>query len=454
MSRRTIKRDDAQLLAEHAPGLLARLQVLTGALGGALTEDDVARVLVEHGVEALGAAAGVVAIDRGDGSLRVAASQGYPDELMERWREIPADAPVPIADSFRQGRPIFILSLEERDRMYPALAQEEATNRAFLVVPILLEDRALGALALSFAEPKALLDVDKTFMLAVAQQAAVSIERARLYDAERSARHLAEAATAGERAARAQAEKVRDQLSFLSEVSGVLAKSLDHRDAIAELGALAAGRIADWCAIDLVADAGSIERVVARHAETVALTPVEEKAVDWPIDPDLPVGSPAVIRSGRPELYPEISSSFADEISQDPTELEILRSIGITSALIVPIQARGRTLGAMTLVSTREDRHYDREDLDFAMLVALRAGVATDNARLYSAARRSDEDSRFQRLLLESQSEATIDGIRVVSADGHILFVNQRWRDMWGYGNEELMGMHEEDVLQRVIPLV
>ncbi|MFY9589033.1 MAG: SpoIIE family protein phosphatase, partial [Actinomycetota bacterium] len=75
-------------------------------------------------------------------------------------------------------------------------------------------------------------------------------------------------------------------------------------------------------------------------------------------------------------------------------------------------------------------------------------------ARLYSAARRSDEDSRFQRLLLESQSEATIDGIRVVSADGHILFVNQRWRDMWGYGDEVLMGMHEEEVLQRVIGLV
>jgi PAS domain S-box-containing protein len=627
-SHRPTKSDDAHLLAERAPGLLARLQVLTGALAGALSETDVARVLVDHGVEGLGAAAGLVVIDGGEGSLTIAASRGYPEELMERWRDIPGDAPVPVADSIRTARPVFILSLEERDRMYPALANEEAANSAFLVVPFVLEDRALGALALSFAEPSRLLEIDKTFVLAIAQQAAVSLERARLYDAEKRARRDAERANLrqrflarttevlsstldmndllaqlarsavptladwcivyladgrggvrrialepsdpergeliekirtsfavdgsggsglarvlrsgevafhpkataallaadvhdpatlaallepigisswmcvpivhggdilgaisfvgsgdreytlaevelaedvargaglaienarlmeGERSARAQAEKVRDRLSFLSEVSGLLAKSLDHLDAIAELGALAVGRIADWCAIDLVTEAGAIDRVVARHADPVATTPVEDHSVDWPIDPDLPVGSPAVIRSGRAELYPEIPETFADHISQDPTELKILRSIGITSAMIVPIQARGRTLGAMTLVSTREDRRYDSDDLDFATLVALRAGVATDNARLYSAARRSDEDSRFQRLLLESQSEATIDGIRVVSADGHILFVNQRWRDMWGYGDEELVGVHEDDVLRRVLELI
>ncbi len=439
-SRGTTKSDDAHLLAERAPGLLARLQVLTGVLAGALSEGDVARVLVDHGVEALGATAGLVAIDDGRGSLRIAASRGYPDEMIDRWREIPGDAPIPIADSIRARRPVFILSLEERDRLYPALANEPTTNHAFLVVPFLLEESTLGALALSFAEPNALLDVDKTFVLAIAQQAAVAIDNARLM--------------AGERAARAQAEKVRDRLSFLSEVSGVLAKSLDHRDAIAELGALTAGRLADWCAIDLVSESGTIERLVARHADPVALTPVEEQAVDWPIDPELPAGSPAVIRSGRPELYPEISTDFADHISQDPTELEILHSIGITSALIVPIQARGRTLGAMTLVSTREDHHYDADDLDFAMLVALRAGVTIDNARLYVEARRSEENSRFQRLLLESQTEATIDGIRVVSADGHILFVNRKWREMWGFGEEDLTGVHEDDVLRQMVEMV
>src|SRR5438093_1337901 len=81
-------------------------------------------------------------------------------------------------------------------------------------------------------EPQALLEVDKTFMLAVAQQAAVSLERARLYDAEQRARHDAEAA-------RGQAEKIRDRLSFLWEVSAILAKRLDHRESLVELGALA-----------------------------------------------------------------------------------------------------------------------------------------------------------------------------------------------------------------------
>ncbi len=453
-SRRSTKRDDADLLAERAPGLLARLQVLTGALAAAVGEDDVARVLVEHGVEALGASAGLVALSGPGDTLTVAASRGYADDLMERWREIPLDAPVPIAESIRTQRPVYILSLEERDRLFPDLANEVSTNRAFLVVPFLLDGRALGALALSFAEPTTLLEVDKTFMLAVAQQGAVSLERAHLYEGEMRARRQAEQATAGERAAREQAERIRDRLSFLSEVSGLLAKNLDHRDAIAELGALAAGRIADWCAIDLLDESGRIERVVARHAEPVAATPAEEAPMDWPIDAALDVGSPAVIRGGRPELYLEISPELADQITQDETELAILRTIGITSAMIVPLQARGRTLGAMTLVSTREDRHYDPNDLDFAMLVALRAGMTIDNARLFGEARRAEVESAFQRVLLESQSEATIDGILAVSPGGRVLFANKRFAEMWGLAEDVSASGSDEEALGAALPLL
>jgi serine phosphatase RsbU (regulator of sigma subunit) len=313
--------------------------------------------------------------------------------VLERWSEIPIDATVPLADSVRTGQPIYILSVAERDRLYPTLANDDGSNRAFLTVPLALDGRVLGALALSFAEPRtqrhrSLLEIDEAFILAVGQQAAVSFERARLYEAERRARRDAEAATA-------RAEKVRDQLSFLWEVSAILSKSLEHRESLAELGVLAAGRIADWCAIDLVDERGEIERIVARHADPVAITRAEEAPADWPIDPGLPVGSPAVIRSGRPELYPDITSDEADRITQDETELAILRSIGVTSAMIVPLTARGRIHGAMTLVSTSEVHRYDPDDLDFAMLVALRAGVATDNARLFAEARRKEEEAAF-----------------------------------------------------------
>jgi serine phosphatase RsbU (regulator of sigma subunit)/PAS domain-containing protein len=429
------ERDEAQLLADHTPSLLARLQVLTAALAGSLSEVDVAEALVEHAILALGATAGVVAIEE-EGTLRIAASRGHSEELMERWRTIPVDAPVPIADSVRTREPIYLLSLEERDRRYPILAGERADNRAFLVVPFVIEDRALGALALSFLEPKSLLDADKSFMLAVAQQGAVALERAHLYDAERRARH--------------EAEEVRDRLSFLSEVSGLLAKTLDHRGALATVGALAAARFADWCAIDLLDENGEIERIVVTHEDAENGAGTGSAQGFRRVDPDREVGSPAVIRSGEPELYSEVLPAMIDHLAQDEAERDALRSLGVRSAMIVPLQARGATLGAMTFVSTGEGRRYAPDDLDFAMLVALRAAIEIANARLFKDVTRAEEASRFQRVLLESQSEATIDGILAVSPEGRILFANKRFAEMWGIPEKVMENGSDEGALNAI----
>src|SRR5216684_7891933 len=56
----------------------------------------------------------------------------------------------------------------------------------------------------------------------------------------------------------------------------------------------------------------------------------------------------------------------------------------MTSALVVPMVARQRTLGAITLVSSTEGRHFDAGDLAKAEELGRRAGLAVDNARLYS----------------------------------------------------------------------
>ena len=59
-----------------------------------------------------------------------------------------------------------------------------------------------------------------------------------------------------------------------------------------------------------------------------------------------------MIRTGEPELYPEVPEELLLENAIDDEHLRIIRELGIVSAMIVPLKARGNVLGAMTLVAS------------------------------------------------------------------------------------------------------
>jgi GAF domain-containing protein len=89
-----------------------------------------------------------------------------------------------------------------------------------------------------------------------------------------------------------------------------------------------------------------------------------------------------VLRTGQPELVPEISESLLDEAVHDTRHREIMRELGLKSYLVVPLVARGRTLGAITLVAAESGRRYGTAQLELAEELARRAALAVDNARL------------------------------------------------------------------------
>jgi serine phosphatase RsbU (regulator of sigma subunit) len=105
-----------------------------------------------------------------------------------------------------------------------------------------------------------------------------------------------------------------------------------------------------------------------------------------------------VIRTGEPELYPNVPDSLLVESAEDPEQLEVLRSVGITSAMATPLTARGRTFGAITFVMAESGRHFGEADLALAMDLARRAAQAVDNARLYQE--RAHVARTLQRSLL------------------------------------------------------
>jgi len=191
-----------------------------------------------------------------------------------------------------------------------------------------------------------------------------------------------------------RAEAARE---LLAEASRVLASSIDYETTLRAVARLAVPELADWCAVDLVDDFGRITRVAVEHPDPARVRTAEELQRRFPDDPHSPRGVPQVVRSGLPEWVAEIPDATLDEFGLDPEHLALLRGLGLRSYIIVPLLARHRVLGAITLVHAENTRRYTADDVKVAEELARRAAVAIDNARLF----RETEEHRSQ---LEQQA--------------------------------------------------
>jgi len=187
---------EARRAAEAAAERTAQLQAVTAALSEARTPADVGDVVIREGLTSLGAVAGwLVELSAGGDALEALRARGYPDEIVERFRRFGLDAPVPLADAVRTGEPVYLENSEERDRRYPLLHEFTALgNGAWVSVPLVVEGRAIGGIGLTFREARAFDAEQRAFVLALARQSAMALERARLFEAEQRARAEAEAA--------------------------------------------------------------------------------------------------------------------------------------------------------------------------------------------------------------------------------------------------------------------
>ena len=146
---------------------------------------------------------------------------------------------------------------------------------------------------------------------------------------------------------------------------------------------LAVPRLADWCAVDIVEEDGSLERLAVEHEDPQKVQLAHELQERYPPDSEAPHGVQRVVRSGQSEFYPDITDEMIVAAARDAEHLRLMREIGFVSVIIVPLVARGRTLGVITLVSAESGRRYGRADLELAEELARHAALAVDNARLY-----------------------------------------------------------------------
>ena len=195
----------------------------------------------------------------------------------------------------------------------------------------------------------------------------------------------AETATEDATEARIAAQASEERLRLLDEASRVLGSSLDYQATIAMVARLAVPTFADWCAVDVVED-GDLKRLALEHIDPAKLHRAREIDEQFPPTRDGTSGVTKVIRTGEPEFLPNISDEMLASMARSSEHLAAVRELGINSVIIVPMTARGQTLGAITLVSSRPDRKFDEPALALARDLGRRAAIAVDNARLYRAA--------------------------------------------------------------------
>ena len=178
--------------ARRARDFVTRLQQVTAALSEALTPEQVAEVVVHHGVEATGAAsAALVLLNDAGTEFETLRAEGLSDEVRARWRRFPAGGPAPVCAAVRSREPLFFESEAELARAHPEFA---ATAGALLggstaVIPLLDRPRPAGALVFRYGEWRPLSGAERDLMRAIAHQSALALERSQLYErAQRAVR--------------------------------------------------------------------------------------------------------------------------------------------------------------------------------------------------------------------------------------------------------------------------
>ena len=369
----------ARAVAEQVLARLERLHAFTGALALAINPSEVVEVVVDMGLSAAEASAGGFWQVSEDGKgVRMLRGVGSGVPRAEQLGDLPLDVPgrMPILDAIRSGTPIWIESCQEMEERYPAFFAQTIKPQpdvSLACLPVLAQGRCIAGLTYRFDGAHWFTEDERAFLQLLSWYAAQAFERARLYAAEKIAR---EAAVASQRRA-----------EFLANAGNILMSSLDYHSTLASLAQAAVPTVADWCVVQLTGTRSTLP--VIAHEDPSKIVSVLLLREYFRTD-GVPFGIDAVLTSGESRCHREITRSMLKEVVADRRFLELCDEVGAASSMIVPILARGRVLGAILLASTSPTRLYEDEDLAMAEELARRAGIAVDNALLYSEARDAD----------------------------------------------------------------
>ncbi|MFL5955807.1 MAG: GAF domain-containing protein [Gaiellaceae bacterium] len=349
----------ARAEAEAAYATLRKLERVTEATLAHLSLHDLLTSLLVRIVEVLDADTAAILLVEDDGALHVRATVGLEEEVQHAVA-VPMGAGM--AGRVAATRePALVPDLSQIELVSPVL-RERGIN-SVVAIPLVVEDRAIGVVHAGSEAYAHFVEEDARLLELIADRIALAINQASLHEAERAA---------------------QERLQFLAEASALLSSSLEVDATLSRIAQLAVPHFADGCAVDLLDLRATIRRVAVAHGDA---------------------------RTG--EVARQLATDFPPTLREAPLLL--------ASAIVVPLIARGRTLGTLTFVAAEPGRQYGRQDFDFAQELGARAAVAVDNAHLYQAAERRRDRLAFlaeaSDLLGSSLDvEATLEGIGTLLA--------------------------------------
>jgi PAS domain S-box-containing protein len=269
-----------------------------------------------------------------------------------------------------KGQPVWISDVSSDPTFLRAPAAKQAGLRSGFFFPLKLGSRTSAVLEFFSREP--LATPDRHFLGALERLGSHLNAIFERIQADQERLRWAEHEQAAQRRA-----------GFLADAGAMLDASLDYATTLSNVAHLAITHLADWCVVDILGEDQVIRRLATAHADPAKEEWARQYLQRFPMSADAAFGPGHVIRTGQAELFPDVTEDLLMQASRNPEHLKILQELAPRSAMVIPLRARRRTLGAITFVSTQPGRRYDSEDFFTAQALAERAALAIDNARLY-----------------------------------------------------------------------
>jgi two-component system CheB/CheR fusion protein len=191
------------------------------------------------------------------------------------------------------------------------------------------------------------------------------------------------------------AEEAARSATMLSQASELLASSLDYETTLESLTRLSTAAFADWCAVDLVNDDGSIRHLTVSHANPV----LRDLALQFQEvafrEPEHAPGAPQALLLRKSVLLTDLAETSLTGIQPEAKIMQLIGALGVRSLISVPLIVRNKVLGTTTFSSSR--RVYDEVDLQLAEELSQRAAVAIDTAMLF---REAESANRYKDAFL------------------------------------------------------
>jgi PAS domain S-box-containing protein len=353
-----------------------------------------------RGAEVLGADSGGVAVfDPVSGALRVYLGRRLIDAVeAETHEQVPAggveiqvDDALPTQYTARTGERVLLATAEEGAARFPQMADITRVLgvRALASLPLRVEDRLLGSFVATWSTDHEFAPEDVALLEGLTAQISLSVSRLQA-DAERAA------------AVTAMVDANR-QVQVLADAGRVLSGTLEIDQQIEQLAEIVVPTLGDWCWLVVTDEQGRLYDLASSHRDPARRDEVEAYVRSMVTVMTDEAGAREVTATGRPVVMADLDPQHLSRALPDPEVQAQLTRLGVSSGVVVPLVARGQTLGAMGLFNVGARSPLSAAELETAMEIGRRAGLALHHARLFVQQR--DLAVALQRSMLTDPPE-------------------------------------------------